>query len=173
MDMIYKLINHLKSVSVEGEHGVEYLRHEPPYYENEHVCIEVKEISHNEIQVKVIRTVYPLYKVRVEFLNPMENVKSQLDTAGVATPFLEEAKVDQCYVCSERAVYALGIEKEDGNHASFLVTPNYIKVELPLNDSHQACARILFEKYLTVHPVGEIISRFNRQLEELVAKESC
>ena len=58
------LFNYLKSVSVEGEHGIEYLRHNSPYFESEHVCIEVKEVSHNEIQVQVIRTVYPLYKVK-------------------------------------------------------------------------------------------------------------
>lgn len=167
--MIYKLVNHLKSVSVEGDHGIEYLRHEPPYYDNEHVCIEVKEVSHNEIQIEVIRTVYPLHKVRLEFVNPMENVKSQLDTTGIATPLLEESKADQCYTCSDRAVYALGVEKEYGSHASFIVTPKYIKVEIPLSDPHQACCRLLFEKYLTVHPAEEIISRFNRQLGYSIA----
>lgn len=167
--MIYKLFNYLKSVSVEGEHGIEYLRHNSPYFESEHVCIEVKEVSHNEIQVQVIRTVYPLYKVRLEFFNPMENIKAQLDSTGVSTPFSEEAKHNQCYTCSDWGVYALGIEKDYGNDASFLVSPHYIKVEIPLNDSNDSCYRLLFEKYLTIHPNQEIVSRFNQLLGYSIA----
>ncbi len=167
--MIYKLFNYLKSVSVEGEHGVEVLQHESPYYQNEDVCIAVEEVAHNEIQIQIIRTNHTLEKVVLEFVNPMENVKAQLDSTGVAIPFSEEAKMNQCYICSDWGVYALGIEKNCGNQVSFIVTPHDIKVEVPVNQSTNQCYRILFEKYLMVHSNQEIISRFNHQLGYSIA----
>ena len=90
MDMIYKLVNYLKAVTVETEAGQIELEHQSPYYVNNDVCLEVKEISHNEIQVQVIQTNYPLHKVVLEFMNPIENLKAQLNETGDSTPFSEE-----------------------------------------------------------------------------------
>ncbi|MDE5978066.1 MAG: hypothetical protein K2G70_06365 [Turicibacter sp.] len=162
--MIYKLVNHLKSVSVEGEQGIEYLRHDDAHYENEHVCIEIKEVSHNEIQIKVLRAIHPIYKIRLEFLNPMQNIKLGLDALGQGSLLLEEPTTDQCYVCSDQALYALGIKQENKNHATFMVDPNHIKVEIPVNDTHQLCCHLLFEKYLSIHPAKKAISNFKHHL---------
>ena len=167
--MIYKLVNYLKAVTVETEAGSIELEHQSPYYVNNDVCLEVKEISHNEIQVQVIQTNQPLHKVVLEFMNPIENLKAQLNETGDSTPFSEESKMNQCYICSDWGVYALGVEKDYGEEASFTVTPNYIKVEVPVQHSNKQCYRILFEKYLTIHPTQEIISRFNHQLGYSVA----
>ena len=110
--MIYKLVNYLKAVTVEGESGQLELEHQSPYYVNNDVCLEVKEISHNEIQVHVIQTNQPLHKVVLEFMNPIENLKAQLNETGDSPPFSEESKMNQCYICSDWGVYALGVEKD-------------------------------------------------------------
>lgn len=168
--MIYKLFNHLKSVSVEGNHGVERLRHETPYYQNDQVCVEVKENVHNEIQVRVTRANHEVTKVILEFINPMESVKAQLNPYGESQPYQPEAQLNQCYICSDWGIYALGIEQDQGHQASFTVTPTDIRVEIPVDSSDlNQCYRILFEKYLMVHSNQEIVSRFKHQLGYSVA----
>lgn len=166
--MIYKLFNYLSSVSVVTEHGIEYLRHNGSYYENEQTCIEIKEVAHNEIQVTIKRTLIPIDKINLEFINPMESVKAQLNMTGEVLPYQEGFKDNQCFTCSDLGVYALGIEKDHENQASFLVTPHYILVELtPVKTADHY--RLVFEKYLKVHSNKEIVSRFNHLLEEAVS----
>ena len=168
--MIYKLFNYLKSVSVEGEHGMERLQHEMPYYQNEHVCVEVKENAHNDIQVRVTRANYDVNKVILEFINPMENMKAQLNPCGESQPYQPESQLNQCYICSDWGIYALGIEQDQGHQASFTVTPTDIRVEIPVSSSDLSqCYHVLFEKYLTVHSNQEIVSRFKHQLGYSVA----
>lgn len=168
--MIYKFINYLKSVSVEGEYGVEHLRHNPPYYENNHVCLEIKEVAHNEISVQVKRCMFPIHHIHLEFLNPMENIKAQLDLNGDIHPFCEEAKNSPCYICSDLGIYALGMETSESNQASFWVNAREISVDIPLHEMNHTSARLVFEKYLSVHPNQEIISRFNQLLMTGVAQ---
>ena len=164
LKMIYKFINYLKSVSVEGEHGVEQLRHNPPYYENDHVCLEIKEVSHNEIEIQVKRCVFPIHQVHLEFLNPMENIKSQLGLNGEVQPFKEVIQPNPCYICSDLGTYAFGIEADEFHQGTFLVNQQEVWVDIPMHDIHQPNIRLVFEKYLSVHPNQEIISRFNELL---------
>ncbi len=167
--MMHKFINYLKSVSVEGENGVEQLRHNPPYYENEHVCLEIKEVAHNELLVQVKRCMFPIHHVHLEFVNPMENIKSQLDLNGDVQPFCEEVKNSPCYICSDLGTYAFGVEADEANHASFFVNARDILVDIPLHKMNQMSARLVFEKYSRVYPNQEIISRFNHLLTTRVA----
>lgn len=76
--MIYKLFNYLKSVSIESEEGIQTLTHEGKYYQNDHVCLEVQEVNHNEIQFKVVNADCEIKHIYVDFINPIENVKAHL-----------------------------------------------------------------------------------------------
>lgn len=88
--MIYKLFNYLKSVSIESEEGIQTLTHEGKYYQNDHVCLEVQEVNHNEIQFKVVNADCEIKHIYVDFINPIENVKATLDDNGNLLPISDD-----------------------------------------------------------------------------------
>lgn len=166
--MIYKLFNYLKSVSIESEGGIQTLTHEGSCYQNDHVCLEVTEVNHNEIQLKVVQSDCEIKHIYVEFLNPMENVKATLDPDGNLLPIHDEDILkNQCYVYSDWGTYALGLENGFDSGANFQVSPAEIHLSFDLDENQQTkfpCYRLLFEKYLAVHNATDIIHRFNQQL---------
>ena len=163
--MIYKLFNYLKSVSIESEEGIQTLTHEGKYYQNDHVCLEVQEVNHNEIQFKVVNADCEIKHIYVDFINPIENVKATLDDNGNLLPISEDDILqNQCYVYSDWGTYALGIENGYDKGVNFQVDPNEIHLSFDLNESKLPCYRLLFEKYLSVYKGSEIVNRFKHQL---------
>lgn len=163
--MIYKLFNYLKSVSIENEEGVQTLTHQGNCYQNEHVCLEVQEVNHNEIQIKVVNTDCEIKHIYVDFLNPMENVKATLDQEGNLLPISDDDILkNQCYIYSDWGTYALGLENGFDKGANFKVNPNEIHLSFDIEESNLPCYRLLFEKYLSVHKGSDIVNRFKQQL---------
>ena len=163
--MIYKLFNYLKSVSIENEEGIQNLEHEGNFYKNDHVCLEVQEVNHNEIQFKVVSTDCEIKHIYVDFMNPIENVKATLDDDGNLLPISDEDILkNQCYVYSDWGTYALGFENGFDKGVNFQINPYEIHLSFDLHDSHLPCYRLLFEKYLAVYRGNEIIQRFKKQL---------
>lgn len=166
--MIYKLFNYLKSVSIESDEGIQTLTHQGNCYENDQVCLEVKEVKHNEIQLKVVKADCEIKHIYVDFFNPMENVKATLDDEGNLLPISDEDILqNQCYVYSDWGTYAIGLENGFDSGANFQVSPYEIHMSFDLDDSKTStfpCYRLLFEKYLAVHQGNEIVKRFKQQL---------
>ena len=48
--------------------------------------------------MQVIQTNQPLHKVVLEFMNPIENLKAQLNETGDSTTFSEESNMNLCYI---------------------------------------------------------------------------
>ncbi len=166
--MIYKLINYVKGVKIENESGIQSLTHESNCYESQDFCIEVTEVAHNEIQVKVLKANAPIQHIYVDFLNPMENVKATLDSSGNMIPINEgDEKENQCFVYTDYGTYALGLENGFDSGAVFKVDSKEIHLDFHLeNQTHHdlPCYRLAFEKYLACHSGPRIVERFNHLL---------
>lgn len=166
--MIYKLINYVKGVKIENDHGVQVLTHESNCYENSDFCVEVTEVAHNEIQVKVLKADSPIQHIYVDFINPMENVKATLDSSGNLIPITEGAeKENQYFVYTDYGTYAIGLENGFDSGGVFRVDPNEIHLDLHLENASNhdlPCYRLAFEKYLACYSGPRIVERFNHLL---------
>lgn len=166
--MIYKLFNYVKGVTIENESGIQCLAHDCNCYKNQEVCVEVKEVAHNEIQLKVLKAECPIHHIHVDFLNPMENVKGIVDSCGNVQPINEtDEQENKCLIYSDYGTYALGLENGFDMGGIFKVDPNEIHLSFSLESDEiksLPCYRLIFEKYLAVHSGDQIIERFNHCL---------